>query len=62
MDIDKLKARKSQLEAERDAYVKTAQSQIDRFIGAIAVLDELIASEEAVKAIPLPDQLNASSM
>lgn len=54
MDIDKLKARKAQIERERDDFLRQAQAQIERMSGAIAILDELIAGEETVQ--PEPDK------
>lgn len=47
MDTEKLKARKAQLEKERDEFAKQAQAQIERMTGAIAMLEELIAQAEA---------------
>ena len=53
MTIEKLKERKAQLEKERDDFVRQVQSQIDRYVGAIAMLDEIIAIEGAhPKAVP----------
>ena len=60
MDIQKLKERREQLVKEKDEYQKSSQKQVDdfikmanaqveRFIGSIAMLDELIAAEEAPK-------------
>lgn len=47
MDTEKLKARKAQLERERDEFARQAQAQIERLTGAIAMLDELIAQAQA---------------
>lgn len=40
--IETLQDKKADLEKQRDDFVRQAQAQIERFIGAIAVLQEMI--------------------
>jgi hypothetical protein len=54
MDPTKLKERKAELEKQRDDYARQAQAQIERFSGAIAMLEELIAQAEHPPAPEVP--------
>lgn len=45
MTIDELRKKKAAIEKERDEFVKNANAQVERFIGALAILEQLIAEE-----------------
>lgn len=55
MDADKLRARKAQLEKERESVRQQAQSALDRLTGALLLLDELIAEVERDSQRQTPD-------
>jgi hypothetical protein len=50
MNTDQLKARKAELERQRDEFARNAQAQIERMTGAIAILEELIAQADTAAA------------
>ena len=46
MTAEQLRAKKAQIEKERDDFVKQANAQIERLTGAIILLDQLITECE----------------
>lgn len=47
MTIEDLKARLIELEKERDGLIEQANAAINKVLGAIALLNELISKEES---------------